>query len=137
MMTPTVADTLKYANLQMAAEALYRFDANTTPDQTPGQPYVGAIDPAFLTTGNRHASKFTPTEAAKFAAQWEVVEHISNTKTGFSGTLFKDKSTGELVMSIKIWQQVKCGDNGLAPFGCDFPWQQADALNDFDWRLAA
>ncbi|HEX5391976.1 MAG TPA: hypothetical protein VFW68_01755 [Rhodocyclaceae bacterium] len=28
MATPTVADYLKYANLQMAAEALYGFDAN-------------------------------------------------------------------------------------------------------------
>ena len=79
---PSIAETLKYANLQMAAEALYRFDANTTPDQTPGQPYVGTIDPAFLTDGNRHASKFTPTEAAKFAAQWEVVEHISKKPKG-------------------------------------------------------
>lgn len=28
---PTIADTLKYANLQMAAEALYGFDANVKP----------------------------------------------------------------------------------------------------------
>jgi len=32
---PTIADTLKYANLQMAAEALYGFDANPTPGNPP------------------------------------------------------------------------------------------------------
>ncbi len=33
----TVADMLKYANLQMAAEALYRFNAKETPSQSPAQ----------------------------------------------------------------------------------------------------
>jgi hypothetical protein len=40
---PTIADYLKFANLQMAAEALY--DANATPPGTnliPGKPFVGA-----------------------------------------------------------------------------------------------
>ncbi|MBL0207396.1 MAG: hypothetical protein IPP84_05305 [Propionivibrio sp.] len=73
----------------MAAEALYGYDANKDPLQTPGQTYSGIINPTILTTGNRHASKFTPTEAEKFVGQWEVVEHLSDTSTGFSGTLFK------------------------------------------------
>ena len=33
---PTITDYLKYANLQMAAEALYGFDANVVPNSTPG-----------------------------------------------------------------------------------------------------
>ena len=115
MPTPTIAETLKFANLQMAAEALYGLVAATTesnqppPALRPGQPIDGLIDPAWLTTGNLHASKFTSTEAAKFAEQWTVVEHISNTTTGFSGTLLKalknDPSqnikAGDLVLSFR------------------------------------
>ncbi len=36
MTTPTVTEMLKYANLQMAAEALYNFKAKTNPNQFPG-----------------------------------------------------------------------------------------------------
>jgi len=32
---PTITDYLKYANLQMAAEALYGFDANQNPGIAP------------------------------------------------------------------------------------------------------
>ena len=78
---PTIAETLKFANLQMAAEALYDYDAYEDPLQTPGQTYSGIINPAILTTGNRHASKFTLTEAEKFVGQWSVVEHLSDTST--------------------------------------------------------
>jgi hypothetical protein len=35
---PSIAEYLKYANLQMAAEALFGFDANITPNMTPGAP---------------------------------------------------------------------------------------------------
>lgn len=36
MATPTTADYLKYANLQMAAEAVYQFDANKPQVLLPG-----------------------------------------------------------------------------------------------------
>ena len=36
MTAPTVAETLKYANLQMAAEALYDFNAKLDPNRSPG-----------------------------------------------------------------------------------------------------
>jgi Ca2+-binding RTX toxin-like protein len=101
---------LKYANLQVAAEALY--NANTrqiapallTPGNTTNlaDHYSGPINPAVLTDGNEHATKFTAKEAADFAAQWEVVDHISNTTTGFSGTLFKNRANpNELVLSFR------------------------------------
>lgn len=108
---PTIAEYLKFANLQMAAEALYNF--NATPPGTnliPGDKRTNEqITIANLTTGNLHASRFAPTEAAKFAGLWEVVEHISNTTTGFSGTLFKARETrvdlgitvNELVLSFR------------------------------------
>lgn len=80
---------LNYANLQMAAEALL-----DTVQQ------VGITK--ALTTGNNRSSKFTPTQAQQFVdGGWTVVEHISNTTTGFSGTLFQNSQTGELVLSFR------------------------------------
>ncbi|MFV0678998.1 lipase family protein, partial [Ottowia sp.] len=63
----------------------------------------------MLGRGNDRTSRFTPTDAAWFAQSWEVLEHTSNTVTGFSGTLFKAKVTdeargivaGELVLSFR------------------------------------
>ncbi len=60
---PTIADYLKFANLQMAAEAVYDFNA-TPPGTilTPGTTSSGPIDPLLLQQGNLHASRFTATE---------------------------------------------------------------------------
>lgn len=102
MTAPTIAEYLKFANLQMAAESLFGFDAYKAKGTlTPGKVSTEAITEERLTTGNLHASKFTATEAAKFAATWRVVEHKSNTTTGFSGTLFKNKTTNEYVISFR------------------------------------
>ncbi|MBK6638111.1 MAG: hypothetical protein IPG34_10865 [Rhodocyclaceae bacterium] len=60
MTTPTIADYLKYANLQMAAEAFLRkekIDENgtlITEKYYQDQPLIDA-----LKVGNDHASKFT------------------------------------------------------------------------------
>ena len=86
MTTPTPIELLKFANLQMAAEA--RIDL-----------FPNLRD--ALIYGNNRSSKFTGTLADTFADQWTVVSHQANTPTGFSGTLFKDKNTGELVMSFR------------------------------------
>ena len=109
-----VSELLKYANLQIAAEALYNFNAVTN-----GSTLIpGAIDAsgrnvaaANLVTGNLHVTKMTPTEVAwnQLPDLWTVVEHESNTTTGFSGTLFKatrdDPTTGtrkdDLVLSFR------------------------------------
>nr|WP_298167691.1 calcium-binding protein [uncultured Pseudomonas sp.] len=87
----------------MAAEALYGFDTTIDPNQKPGQDTSGALTLENLTTGNHHASTFTKTqvELSGLASDWTVVEHLSNTSTGFSGTLFKNKDSGELVMSFR------------------------------------
>lgn len=78
---PTISDYLTYANLQMAAEA---FLTNDEEEPLSGQFYIDA-----LIDGNKHASKFTETQAGEFAAQWKVVDQQENTTTGFSGTLFR------------------------------------------------
>ena len=36
MIAPSIPEMLKYATLQMAAEALYGFNAKTRPNQAPG-----------------------------------------------------------------------------------------------------
>jgi hypothetical protein len=95
----------------MAAEALYGFDA-TPPGTvlTPGEKRTNEpITVANLTTGNKHVSKFTLTQAAEFVDPekgWSVVEHISNTTTGFSGTLFKKNDTGEFVLSFRSTEAI-------------------------------
>src|SRR4051812_12414136 len=88
MATNDVSTYFKYANLQMAAEALLDVSGRTFKEQ--------------LIAGNNRSSKFTNDLADKFIADgWIVVDHKANTTTGFSGTLFKNTSTGELVISFR------------------------------------
>ena len=52
--------------------------------------------------GDERASLFPLALAKSFLAEeWAVVEHLSNTTTGFSGTLFRNNQTGELVLSFR------------------------------------
>ncbi len=95
MVAPTVSEYLSYANLQMAAESFVR-DERTNVLNNQGLPYVTA-----LTNGNLHASRFVVSQAEKFTAEWEVLDQKANTKTGFSGTLFRNKDTNETVLSFR------------------------------------
>lgn len=99
MPTNIISTYLTYANLQMAAEAIYPIDFVS-----------GSISSATLTNGNNRSSKFPITLANQFSKDWEVVDHKANTSTGFSGTLFKyigetdparGLTKGELVMSFR------------------------------------
>ncbi len=103
MPAPTITDYLKYADLQMAAEAFIR-NESTGELATSTDAIVAA-----LKAGNNHSLIFTETQATEFAAQWEVVDQRANTATGFSGTLFRSKVTdpakgliaGQLVLSFR------------------------------------
>ena len=96
----TTATYLKYANLQMAAEAIYDVGFTT-----------GPIPRGVLTEGNGRRSQFTNVLADQFISDgWTVVDHKADTNTGFSGTLFKytgpsdparGLTTGELVISLR------------------------------------
>ena len=45
---------------------------------------------------------FSPTQATEFAAHWSVASHQANTASGFSATLFKDKTTsGNYTLAIR------------------------------------
>ena len=98
MTTPTIADTLKYANLQMAAEAFIR-DPVTYVLSGSGTDLIDA-----LKTGNNHASRFTETQAEAFAdpvTGWTVLDQCINTPSGFSCTLFKNNQTDVCVISFR------------------------------------
>ncbi|MGK6306992.1 calcium-binding protein [Variovorax sp. DT-64] len=92
---PSIADYLKYADLQMAAEAFIR-DAAANTFSGSGEDLIRA-----LVRGNDHASVFTRQQAIEFEKHWKVEDQIANTATGFSGTLFRNKDTNELVMSFR------------------------------------
>jgi trimeric autotransporter adhesin len=89
---------LVYADLQMAAETIY-----------PEGFVSGPISAAWLALGNNRASKFTESQAQRFAAEWEVAAHKPNSGTGFSGTVFRCKVDdpehglvrGQLVMCMR------------------------------------
>ena len=103
-MANDIATYLKYANVQMAAEALFGITLVDAAGTT-----RTSMSEASLIRGNDRSSKFTTTQAAEFADDWTVVEHISNTETGFSGTLLRARHSdaargivaGELVMSFR------------------------------------
>ena len=97
-MANDIATYLKYANLQMAAESLFGILPTNAAGFTKG---AGSMTEVTLTDGNKRSSKFTTTQAKEFASLWEVVEHISNTPTGFSGTLFKAKAGSDAALRAK------------------------------------
>lgn len=78
----------------MAAEAFLVY-GNGAPKT--GDDYINA-----LVAGNDHASRFPEALAKQFADQWEVVDQCPNTKTGLSGTLFRNRANpSELVISFR------------------------------------
>ncbi|MDO5693314.1 MAG: hypothetical protein Q4G70_12720 [Pseudomonadota bacterium] len=103
-MTNEISNYLKYAHLQIAAEAFYGLKMRPA-----GTNLNRQIETRDLIKGNDRTSKFTTTDAEWFVQTWKVEEHISNTQTGFSGTLFralKDDPergivAGELVLSFR------------------------------------
>lgn len=60
---------LKFANVQMAAESYF----GLTPATAPLKAGATAFDEAALKKGNDRASVFSPTLAAQFVANWDVV----------------------------------------------------------------
>lgn len=93
----------EFANMQMAAEAFL----SRAGDQVPNAPPEDQIK-RRLEEGNTRTNFFTPVQATQFTAQYEVLAQYRNdplqlnsTGTGFSGTLFRNKTTGELTLSFR------------------------------------
>ena len=100
MAAPSTTDLLKYSELQMAAEAFFW--------NKEGQ-FLTARAQIIesLRNGNTHASRFTQTEAEAFTdptSGWTIVSQYSpgnSSTTGFSGTLFRNNTTNEYVLSFR------------------------------------
>ena len=114
---PNAATLLEFASLQVAAEALYgKQDVMPNWEKKTNLFNENLISPKLLIDGNNRTSKFTDTQAKEFAQKWEIVSHIANTGTGFSGTLFrateKAASTetgikeGDLVISFRSTEMI-------------------------------
>ncbi len=121
MASLTISDYLKYANLQMAAEAFLYYDDGTSKQDVK----------QTLIDGNGRASIFTETQADAFIAQWEVIDQCPNTKTGFSGTLFRNKANpNEYVISFRSTEFVddairdSAATNTLEVHNTGFAWGQ-------------
>ncbi|WP_138856406.1 hypothetical protein [Inhella inkyongensis] len=99
MTPPSIADLLKYADLQMAAEAFLLGDGGT--------PYAGTKLIEALKRGNDHASRFTQAQAEHFERHWAVEAQQSNTPTGFSGTVFRCHTDAPLT-GAKAGEVVMC-----------------------------
>jgi len=99
-----ISTYLEFSNLQIASEAFI----GKSQSKEPGTIIPGKFfERNDLIDGNKHTSKFTETAADEFMQHWRVVEHITNTKTGFSGTLFEAK------VDIPS-ANVKAGDQALS-----------------------
>ena len=100
---------LKYANVQMAAESYFGLQPESANVGQVLQNIQGDMLIPLIINGNTRSSKFTSTAAADFATKWSIVEHLSDTATGFSGTLFRARQddptqgikAGELVLSFR------------------------------------
>ena len=114
-MENNIAEVLKLANLQMAAEAFLQPRGGYLP--ITGE----LLEPANLTSfrtmlreGNTHSSRFPISLASEFSLDWEVLDQKANAPSiaggsGFSGTLFRAKrdapergiKSGELVIAFR------------------------------------
>ncbi|MCK6404728.1 MAG: hypothetical protein L6Q60_01800 [Rhodocyclaceae bacterium] len=125
MSTPTVSDYLKYVNLQMAAEAFLVYESGDAKGKVKADIKTALID------GNGHATRFTEIQAQAFVDQWEVVDQRANTKTGFSGTLFRNKANpNDLVLSFRSTEFIddairdSAATNSLEVFDTGWAWGQ-------------
>lgn len=55
---------------------------------------------------------FSLTQATAFAAEWEVTDHIPDTVSGFSATLFRNRQTGAYTLAVR-------GSTNLTDFAAD------------------
>ena len=76
-----------------------------------------------------------------FAEQWKVIDHLPNTKSGFSGTPFKKVGSNEFVISYRSTEfiddyardnvatnQLEIKDNGWA-LGKSMTWRRGSKLS--------
>lgn len=97
------------------------------------------IEDALKDKGN--SMSFSQSQAAAFAARYQVVSQQPNTASGFSATLFLDTTTGEYVFAARGTEPTaiftdwatNLGDVGSDVFG----QVRCEAVNDAESRMAA
>lgn len=87
--------------MQLAAEGFL-----VDPDDSFSRLSDSEVIKTRLVRGNTHASVFTNTDASRFLSEFEILAQFQNDPktgngTGFSGTLFKNRQTGELTLSFR------------------------------------
>lgn len=76
-MTNNISEYLKYANLQMAAEALLGAKNNSSSSITSAGLSLPLLD--LLPPGNNHASKLSSPQIANLPTEgWEILAHQPN-----------------------------------------------------------
>lgn len=70
-------------------------------------------------TNNSLGNPFPQKQENYFLENWKIVSHQANTDSGFSATLFKNKTTGEFVYAVR-GSQLSPGSN----------WDANDAIED-------
>jgi hypothetical protein len=106
---------LEFAVLQSVAECyLDRVDLDTRPDNEPLK--------VRLRNGNNHynyspdqgqgKTKLTDQQIDRFFANFEIVNHYANDASGFSATVFQNKSTGEYTVSFRSLEYANESEGG-------------------------
>src|SRR5437868_10966877 len=91
---------------QMAAESyLHQIPPGNSVDERRVVLQLGNNNPSFFSNPDvadlPGKTRMTESQRARFAQIYEIVAHQPNTWTGFSATLFKNRGTGEYVLSFR------------------------------------
>src|SRR5690349_9401539 len=95
-----LSDLLSAAKLQMASESFLMREVDAGRIPTPDEIRNRVVE------GNTHASRFVELRAEEFVVNYELLAQYRNDPkktggTGFSGSLFRDRITGELTLSFR------------------------------------
>ena len=115
---------LDFAIQQLAAESyLDGIDLNVKGDVTE-RLERGVNHPDYDAENEKdHATRMTDSQADKFFDNYQIIHHLPNRSSGFSGTLIQNRETGEFTLSMRSTEfrdETKGGDwtrDGL--FGTD------------------
>ena len=80
----------------------------------------GSNNPTYqLLQGNASATqvlpgttRMTPTQAGDFLTRYEIISHLSNTASGFSGTLIRELATGAYTLAFRSTEYLSAAKGG-------------------------
>ena len=110
-MTTQIRTWLDNAILQSVAES-YIDQINAKPGFTLDYILSQGVNHPDLNANGTGATRLTTTQISWFKANYEIVTHYPNDATGFSATLFKNKTTGEYTLSFRSTEYQLAGKGG-------------------------